>query len=782
MEQHDNTSQLTSIYHDKCIALARSLVIKSEGTMLAMHRETNEQYAKRGLPSPDDEKDMTTWRYYKHLAGDYHPMDEIMTVRSLDTLQMIEFTKDVLKDHRATLKHYQDKGEFYQSLLQAYPDQHLLIDGICRPIDYDTSVYAEDYTILDYDHTLVESNEVNIMGRLKQQVKHFMTRYHNEMYLLFDPLYEATKLGILAIHLPGWIVALREQEVGTVFAHSYHIWNRLGSYFSLDRYKKYLTNEQALWLYRNIRYLDIHAGKEGNFNRIVYWLLTKRQIPLYRYMMGTDTTNVLAGRGKYGHIHDAGSIFGIIPSIEREQMNLLQYDFNTEDNYTIEKLVNKENGLAGRNDQFTEQGITETSEAFKSSRIDQRSTKLLESTLITYDQQEVFPINMEGLQNWIWMAYSGRYSYVGNTTNPKNGEVVTLTAQEGYVLFHYLCQKLANQWGANIENAYIPDVYVSGILFDNIDWEDIKAKYIVDYAGIDEGIDYLRERCPIYKTIYSTDEFRQFVDHMQAFKYDCRVAYGYFQDLKMYGEMRHFTERLFYRTLIPLTDKPMRYGEYFNTRHWSFAELNREQMIHLLGELYGIFTGDSLRSKDNAGEIQRAMIAILRRLSSYTIQFTSEVIGENTTVLDMPFIRFGHVRTLQRDTARFFVKWLMRWKKLKSKEFNIYRIRPPLNEDTLELHSKERDTVSLPNVVDLRLRGKSETWRHVLLPFVGISRASTNEHRVYPSYYYIHNGTLYRRFRKVEDPLELQKQYRLGTPGNLGDDELEINPGEPMRV
>ena len=104
--------------------------------------------------------DPTTWKYYMHLQGLYHPTDTIMTVTSLDTQQQIEFTIDTLKVHTRTKAAYVPGTAFFTDLCSRYPNQVDLIKSILYPIsDVEAAIDAEDFTILACGTGFLEDSE-----------------------------------------------------------------------------------------------------------------------------------------------------------------------------------------------------------------------------------------------------------------------------------------------------------------------------------------------------------------------------------------------------------------------------------------------------------------------------------------------------------------------------------------------------------------------------------------------------------------------------------------------
>ena len=82
----------------------------------------------------------------------------------------------------------------------------------------------------------------------------------------------------LVSRLVNVVLGIRLNNCHTRFAHSYHIWTYLNGFGELRQYKGLLNTAQALWLYRNIRYITNNAGKSSTFDKLVENLLTKRNI------------------------------------------------------------------------------------------------------------------------------------------------------------------------------------------------------------------------------------------------------------------------------------------------------------------------------------------------------------------------------------------------------------------------------------------------------------------------------------------------------------------------
>lgn len=95
-------SNYYEIYIQKVLQLAETIVIKSDITAETLNKYVTD-YHGAGMV---DKLDPRSWKYYLNLSGEYHPIDEAMSVVSLDTLETILFSKENLQVHRATARGY----------------------------------------------------------------------------------------------------------------------------------------------------------------------------------------------------------------------------------------------------------------------------------------------------------------------------------------------------------------------------------------------------------------------------------------------------------------------------------------------------------------------------------------------------------------------------------------------------------------------------------------------------------------------------------------------------
>jgi hypothetical protein len=89
------------IYIESILNLVGSIVLKSSAAAEGVN-----QMVYANVLAPYDEIDPTTWKYYQNICGIYYPSDTPMYITSMDTLEEILFSKEMLVHHRATARAY----------------------------------------------------------------------------------------------------------------------------------------------------------------------------------------------------------------------------------------------------------------------------------------------------------------------------------------------------------------------------------------------------------------------------------------------------------------------------------------------------------------------------------------------------------------------------------------------------------------------------------------------------------------------------------------------------
>jgi hypothetical protein len=362
------------VYTNSVYALASSLVVKSSDTANAINIGLQTKYGTNIV----DPNDQTTWKYYLNLSGEYHPTDTVMQVVSVDTLQTIDFTRENLQFHRGTQAAYAYGSTPYLELVNKYPGQEQLIMGILYPANLANTIAAQDGTIVSYPGFLVEPNEYSLINRLQEWIYSYYVRWFNPQYGLSDDLYVPVFLAIMYINLVPAIITFRLKACMTNEVHSFHMRQYLASHGLLDVYLDFMTRQQALFLYRNIAYIERNSGKRETFDWLMANILTSIGLPLAEFEMR----------------HDVSGMPASLTPLLTFQKNPLNTKFNYDgvNEYTLNQVFDKEDPLAKDNITYRDVEETRTEDVMQASLSNRLKTKLLESTIIDYTGSEHYTL------------------------------------------------------------------------------------------------------------------------------------------------------------------------------------------------------------------------------------------------------------------------------------------------------------------------------------------------------------------------------------------------------
>lgn len=614
----DTTQKL---YLDSVMALAQTLTIKfpAAATM------RNEYLSLIGYNV--DPSAPSTWAYYMNLAGQYHASDTPMTVVSLDTLETIEFTYDNLLLHRATRKAYAYGTSYYQNLLSRYPNQETLIRGILNPVPMETILSAKSWEILYYDSEHVESQEVYLISDLQEWINNFTNRWYMPLPARVQLQYPATFFGLMFSHLPGEIINIRNRYVRTPQVHSYHLWCYLGSHGRLNKFKDYTSLKQALYLYRNIEYIEAHAGKTSTFVDLIANILTERRIPLTAYELQQDTSSI--GEG----IYSTGTVAKIPQNTLAESVSGIQY-------ITIEDALENEVDSAKDNADYLETQKSTVPDMVKNAITNILPTKVLESVMV--DQSDAMPRKLTDtlLTEWIYLASHGKYTANIILTDPISQEAMSMSVKEALVLWVYAVMQQFE-----ITLTEIPKLTaffaqrIPSPTFSELRKATQKT-YVTEL-----GIQVAMTETTSVSTIISTEAFYSTAVAIQGNLSAHRMMYTSMEDLYQRGEWEVLCRKFYCDEPCTLVDQPTTYATWFKEKNWTLSMSTPQEWSDFALSIFTIATGSDLRSTISISDIHSAMIGIMTQLSSYGVQYVHKTIAAPGIVLDNLAVRYGKVES-----------------------------------------------------------------------------------------------------------------------------------------
>lgn len=603
------------IYLSKVFDLAKTLVVKSQASADSINA------ALMALGYVINDSDPASWKYYLNLAGRYHATDKLMTIKSLDTLQTIDFTRENLQEHRATYREYAYGSRYYNDLVNRFPEQEMLIRGILNPIDLATAVAAEDGAVLYYDPALVEDNETNLIPRLSQWTQNFMVRWNVAAYGLVDDLYPAAQLAILYQNLPSVIMNIRLSNCHTQYAHTFHIREYLASNGRLDVYCDHLTKKQMLWLYRNIRYLHRNAGKQETFKTLVQHILTERGLPLAEWNMRHNIKD---------------QVTELYPDIEfaRKPLN---FGFSNAgaDTRSVVSMLNEEQQIAKGNARIQGEAEVEITRKMENSITNQLRTKVLESSVLDLTDASVFTLSDCLLNHWLYLTTIDYYKSVVVVDNPKTGDALTLQMKDAFIVFLYCYNK-----ARGLELVQLPVLEAINVRrLPSPSFAKLRSMAdpeLVSDALLKKARDILT---PI-GTYISTIAFHEAMLKVHQNQLDHRTMWTSQEHMEARVQTEAAISHLYCDIKCDLGSDTS-YLAWFQDKGLDIPEFSELEADLLATELLAAATGTNLKVSSSLKEMQGAMLRLMTQLSSYSIQFLQSINSQPITIVDWPAVRIG---------------------------------------------------------------------------------------------------------------------------------------------
>lgn len=618
------------IYRNDTMRLARSVVIKFDQAATVLNERLTEEKI------VVDDLDPTSWKYYMNMAGEYHSSDSMMQVRSMDTLETIDFTKDNLLLHRATAREYIPGSVYYNNLVRLFPDQVGLINGILYPIDINRAIESEDGTVLYYDPQYVEENEDNFHHEMQDWVTAFYNRWYNGQYNISDDLYFAGFLGSLYTQLPLAIMLIRLRNARTRRAHSFFITEWLGSNSRIDEFMPYLTKGQQLHLYRDINWYERNVGKEDTWQRLVDNILTPRGIPLIWYNIKQNASQM--------------------PGELKPTAELIKLDVNFpivqegQDKATIGAILEREDPLARDNPLVRFDAENEITDKIISDQFSSLPTKVLDSEVIDRSTSSVRSHMNVLLNHWLDLSARGKYRAYVQIPHPQTGEIMTLSVKDAFIMMLYAYIQV---WEWDMDT--IPACVAYEVMRDRLPTLDELKTYVSPRVVNDNVLTAIQDRTFPMTSYISTEQF--YLDATRCHK-------SYLRLWELYSFQEHRDGRVMCENAVKaqymnrtcrLVKEPTKFDDYFLPQGIDIRNLRKTEYEQLVVDCINIATGANLFKVITLGEIQRELLRLMGRLSSYPLQYLRNVAYTNFHVIGMPMVRLGDYRAAMESTFRAVV-------------------------------------------------------------------------------------------------------------------------------
>jgi hypothetical protein len=595
--------------------------IKLHEAAVAMNKYV---FYKTGVPVPSE---MTTWKYYLNISGIYHSIDDPIQIVSLDNQQSILFSKDSWLLHPYTREQYNYGTRRYKDLVQQKPTREPFILNSLFPADITKSIESPNGTILAYDKSLIQENEYTLILEIQDFIYNFTRRWYNPGYAMMHDLYLGTFYVLLHNAVYMKIVTARMARCHTDQAHDFHIKSHLASHHWLDENYNSLTVKQLHWLYRNINYITRNAGQKQTFEWLVENLFDQRDLPLYEYVMKHTLDS---------KINDVRPIPIMVRNALTSHTDLVAKDVQ------IKTALKVTNTLAKENLEYSELNSVEIFNKLSDSSADTQKTKILECAVDDLKTANLYSTEETLFSHWVAYAALGQYNAIIEIQAPNSAVSVNINAKDASLIYMYCLLKIN-----------YPDIYNS---FNSITFNGV-------YVANQDDISRLRLAIPqktlsdekIQKLYSLLPQYRQIASSYDFIDYCTKVRDGYYEQWKMwtsepgtYDDAALETAALLRQRTVRIDTSNISIDDILSRNYIDISTFTENDYQKLADTLQKSFIGSAEESNVKTRQIQKSMVKIMLKLSSYSIQ-----IADNATDSIMTYVPTNAVKmiTLQHGGA-----------------------------------------------------------------------------------------------------------------------------------
>lgn len=624
-------------YVDDTIRLVKSITLINDAEAKVYNAQVQETFSTHNVNTADKK----SWRYFKHISGNLHATDGPLYIKSIDNLEQIELTRDSLLTHIKTREELLKFDRYYKDLITTYPTYELYIKAIITEQKYTLQelINLPNMQIVSYNATLTEEQELDVIDDLQARLNNYAVTWGLTFYSKSDTLFLASQISITYLFILTSILAIRLRNAKTNNAHSFHIKNYLASYHYLDEYYTYMDKEQRLFLYRNLLFINKHAGKNSTFNLLVDKLFTKRGIPLSTYdYYTTDTLD---------ENRDPTYLFKkryFSPGTDRRE-------------YKLDDIKSKENGIVAGNDQHwtiasekTHTGLTYTLHNYLTS-------KDLETTLYDFTDNVKYKLLNTILDYTAYMCKNNINNFFIILTNASNTATYTISTNDSFKLLSLLLYRYNGHSITEFPDYTIKHVrrkvqpsseFLLGKLY--------KKKY--HYRKELEDILFHTEQYP--QIIVSSYQFYNFVNKQYLTDIALWLYLSNKSDGDDEGQLSELIHEMYTDELYTLNTETV---DSFIDR-LSLQEINsyaRDEILILFNKVLNLLFDNRYDELFNIKFIQKALIGIFNKFKSYTVQIIDEYSAndivltgakDNRTSVGTDIHSFLYFMTLQKFSVQ----------------------------------------------------------------------------------------------------------------------------------
>jgi len=156
----------------------------------------------------------------------------------------------------------------------------------------------------------------------------------------------------------------------------------------------------------------------------------------------------------------------------------------------------------------------------------------------------------------------------------------------------------------------------------------------------DKALAQLRDKQPPMGTYISVQAFREFATEVYKAQNRQRNQYSQFEDRTARAMAESAASLLYQDTLCDIGDSQL-YTNWFDARGLDTEQLSDLELDLLANDILTQILGEDITGSSFLAELQKNMLELMERLSSYTVQYLQSINNTSYRVLDTVMPRFG---------------------------------------------------------------------------------------------------------------------------------------------
>ena len=633
-------STIEGFYRD-IYKLTKSLVIKID--YLDLYMETNmtgstytkQPYGKEGF------------RYYLHISGQRHEVDEDVSVKVIELDDYKPLTKELLKSYPQTKAELLKFEDFYNNLVDQYPEYITYIQGCIYDIDIKEAIEAQHGTILAYNHSFIESQEYNLIDELQDYIDRYVDRWYNLKYAILEPYYLSGFLINLFTAIPNAIVNIRLGNIRSNRAHSFFIENFFNSHFSLWNSVSQLNNETIWWLYRNLSYIISNIGKNSTFNSLLTNVFERNNVGIGGYNLKYKDNSIVDNQ-----VYDIKQLPYEASTVVAELEKLNNSTMETNNVKSIKDILTEEENRTLFDDTAKNFYVNYHSNYINTNSKTASTTKVLEiSTLNAFNSFNRDPYSLL-LDHWGYLLSIDSYGSLTNDliksnymefSDPSTGEYYKVNSSIAFLM----CIKiLLHACGMK---DYRLDKLVYGKVFD----KEADVVKILDRTLLQDGYtstlkEYIVNNYPIPTDTYiNVNGVQEYMSSVLDFTKNMWLLDSNSENRMVSANIKYF---------MFLSTKQAKYQLHNHENPRTIDELLMENSVtfkipdtgydyvNSLKTIMETFLGVTINTTLKLNNLLSVYKDIISKLTSYTLQTMGRITSENQM-----YVHYNHVGPIFMD-------------------------------------------------------------------------------------------------------------------------------------